>query len=113
MDSTPAAGTAPETCTIKLLPQDQWTAAAKQATEINPANAVADHMLRPAMPNAEITVEPLALLTAKYWGKASVRFTVSILDNPPSDLRARILSHMNAWNATANVQFLETASNGQ
>jgi hypothetical protein len=110
---TPAAGTAPETCTIKILPQEQWTAAAEQATAINPANGVARHMLQQAVPNAVIPVEHLALLTAKYWGKAGVRLTVSFLDNPPSDLRARILSHMNAWNATANVQFVETSSNGQ
>jgi hypothetical protein len=39
--------------------------------------------------------------------------TVGFLDNPPTDLKARILSHMNAWGTWANVQFVETATNPQ
>ena len=42
-----------------------------------------------------------------------VRLTVGFLDNPPADLRARIVSHMNAWGAFCNVQFTETATNPQ
>jgi hypothetical protein len=70
-------------------------------------------MLQQAVPDAVIPPEHLALLTAKYWGSKGVRLTVGFLDNPPADLRARILSHMNAWNSFANVQFVETASNPQ
>jgi hypothetical protein len=39
--------------------------------------------------------------------------TVSFLDNPPADLRARILSHMNAWAKSANVLFSESSTQGQ
>src|SRR5262249_10207368 len=98
-----------ETCTIKLLPQDQWISSATQAIAINPANAPAQHLLQQGVPQAVIPPEHLALLTKKYWGASGVRLTVGFLDSPPADLRARILSHMNAWNATANVQFVETA----
>jgi hypothetical protein len=108
-----APSTAIETCTIKLLPQDQWIPSASRAVAINPANAPATHILRQALPDAVIPPEHLALLTAKYWGRAGVRLTVGFLDNPPADLRARILSHMNAWDSTANVQFVETASGAQ
>ena len=46
---------------------------------------------------------------ADFLGKHTngVRLTVSFMDNPPADLRARILSHMNAWAQTANVTFSE------
>jgi Astacin (Peptidase family M12A) len=108
----PISGALIETCTIKLLPSEQWIPAAAQAVELNPANALALHTLRQALPDV-IPPEHLALLTKKYWGKAGVRLTVGFLDNPPADLRARIISHMNSWNATANVQFVETASNPQ
>jgi len=39
--------------------------------------------------------------------------TVKFMDNPPKDLRARILLHMNAWAKTANVVFTETRGAGQ
>jgi hypothetical protein len=70
-------------------------------------------MLLQAVPEAVIPPEHLALLTPKYWGKSGVRLTVGFLDNPPADLRARLLSHMNAWGAWANVQFVETAGSAQ
>ncbi len=110
--ATPKA--AVETCTIKLLPQEQWISSAARAVEINPLNAPAVSVLRQAMAGAATPPpEHLALLTSKYWGQGGVRLTVGFLDSPPADLRARIISHMNAWNATANVQFVETASNPQ
>jgi hypothetical protein len=65
------------------------------------------------MPDFKPTREHIALVTAKYWGIQGVRLTVSFLDNPPADLRKRILLHMNAWAQTANVKFVETASQGQ
>lgn len=102
-----------ETCTIKLLPREQWISAAKQASAINPANAASFHMLQQAFPQAIIPPEHLALLTQKYWGTGGVRLTVGFVDNPPADLRARILSHMNAWDGTANVEFVETAGTAQ
>jgi hypothetical protein len=103
-------------CSIKLLPQGRWIEAARKAAGINPANAVAHQMMLQALPPSDvIPPEHLAILTAKYWGSGGVRLTVGFLDNPPADLRARLLSHMNAWNdvAHANVQFVETATDPQ
>ena len=100
-------------CSIKLLPQDQWIEAGSTAARINPANAPTRGTLGLAAPDVVIEPEHLALLTAKYWGSGGVRLTVGFLDSPAADLRARILSHMNAWGAFCNVQFTETASNPQ
>lgn len=95
------------TCTPKSLPRDLWVAAARKAVEINPANhpdtAVIARALGPAPP-----LERIAILVSKRWHTAGVRLTVGFLDNPPADLRARILLHMNAWAKTANVQFTES-----
>ena len=100
-------------CSIKLLPEDQRIEAAYTASRINPANAPALATLSSVSPDVVIQPQHLALLTAKYWGSGGVRLTVGFLDNPPADLRARILSHMNAWGAFCNVQFTETAMNPQ
>jgi hypothetical protein len=70
-------------------------------------------MLQQALPGTVLPPEHIAILTQKYWGSAGVQLTVGFLDDPPADLRARILSHMNAWNDTANVQFVETDPNPQ
>jgi hypothetical protein len=102
-----------KTCSIKMLPEDQWIASADKAVLINPVNAPAVQQLRQAMPGTVIPPQRLALLTSKYWGKAGVRLTVGFMDNPPADLRARIISHMNSWNAFANVTFTESSVNPQ
>ena len=100
-------------CTIKTLPQGEWAAAASRAIEINPANAPAVDALRDALPGVVIPPDHLALLTAKCWPATGVRLTVGFLDNPPADLRARIVLHMNAWGQWSNVRFVETAANPQ
>src|SRR5262245_4295777 len=100
-------------CSIKRVSPSAWTSAATKAVEINPANAPAVTALRAALPGTVIPAERLALLTSKYWGAGGVRLTVGFLDNPPADLRARILSHMNAWGTWSNVQFSETATDPQ
>ncbi|MDB5010280.1 MAG: hypothetical protein JWQ06_1069, partial [Mucilaginibacter sp.] len=102
-----------KTCTIRVLPKELWASAAEKAIQINPANAPAINQLRMAMPDAAIEPDHLALLTAKYWGVGGVHLTVGFMDNPPADLRARLLSHMNAWGSFANVQFAEVAQNAQ
>jgi len=100
-------------CTIKVLPEDQRAPAAATAIGINPANAPAVDALRAAAPGVVIPPAHLALLTAKYWGAKGVRLTVGFLDNPPADLRARIVLHMNAWGQWSNVRFVESATNPQ
>ncbi len=37
-------------CSIRLLPREQWIAAAKSATAVNPSNAPALHQFRQALP---------------------------------------------------------------
>ncbi|MEO5890774.1 MAG: hypothetical protein ABIQ31_11000 [Ferruginibacter sp.] len=102
-----------KTCSIKLLPKEKWIPAAANAVKINANNAPALSQLRQAAPEVVIRPEHLALLTSKYWGAGGVNLTVGFLDNPPADLRARILSHMNAWGVFSNVQFTETTVNPQ
>ncbi|KAK5718564.1 hypothetical protein LTR15_008295 [Elasticomyces elasticus] len=87
-------------------------ATAERAIRRNPANAPDLQMLHQAT-NDVLEPQHLALLTSKYWGASGVRLAVSFLDNPEVDLRTRILGHMNAWAAFANVQFTEIASGGQ
>src|SRR5215211_3500928 len=96
-------------CTIKQLPDNQITPSARRAAEINPLNHVTSikrfnkskHSTNPG--NMRISV-----LTTKYWGVEGVHLTVGFLDNPPRNLRRRILSHLNAWNKTAKIKFSET-----
>ncbi len=100
-------------CDIKLLPEDQWVDAALTAAEENPANAPATSILALGLPQAVIAPEHLALVTQKFWRSHGVHLTVGWLDNPPADLRRRILSHMNAWGAFADVRFSESAVDPQ
>ena len=100
-------------CTIKMLPMEQQVAAAARAVEVNPQNAPAMENLRALKPDFEIPPEHLAVMTGKYWGPTGVRLTVGFTDNPPTDLRARILSHMNAWGSYANVRFSQTNTSPQ
>ena len=100
-------------CTVKLLPKDQWSKAAANAVTVNPMNSPSLHLLKLATPDTVLNPEHIALLTSKYWGNNGVSLTVGFLDNPPADLRARILSHMNAWGIWANIKFIETTVNPQ
>ncbi len=100
------------TCTIKMLPGDQWVAAAETAVRINPANKVDTHQFSMAT-GLVLPPEHLAVLTAKKWPSSGVSLTVSFIEAVDAALRARILSHMNAWGAYCNARFTETAANGQ
>ena len=98
-------------CTIKTLPQSQWAAAAAKAIEINPLNAPVN-VAKAAALGAVLKPEHLAIMTKKYWG-SKVRLTVGFLDSPPSDLKARILGHMNAWGNWSNTKFVESTVSPQ
>lgn len=100
-------------CTPKHLPRSLSIAAAQKATAINPLNHPQVQHWAALAPNFAPTVERIAVLTTKFWHTNGVRLTVSFLDNPPSDLRARIVQHMNAWGTRCNVKFTETNSGGQ
>jgi hypothetical protein len=100
-------------CSPRSLPRDRWVAAAQKAVEINPVNHAPVERLAMLMPDFAPTAERIAVVTTRYWGSQGVHLTVGFLDNPPADLRARILAHMNAWSKTANVQFVETSIDPQ
>lgn len=100
-------------CTPKRLPQELLVAAARTAVEINPLNHPPLHRLTRVLRDFKATPERIAVVTTKYWGIGGVRLTVGFMDNPPADLRKRILQHMNAWGATANTKFVETQSDPQ
>ena len=110
--ATPAAATPLLTCTPKRLPRNLWIPAAAVATDINPNNRPPLERLARMM-RFTPTPERIAVLTTKVWHTVGVHLTVGFLDNPPADLRKRILRHMNAWAKTANVRFRESASSPQ
>jgi hypothetical protein len=99
-----------KTCTPKRLPREQWVPAARTAMSINPANRPMLERLAMTMPGFQPRPERIAVVTTKYWGSGGVRLTVGFMDDAPPDLRTRILSHMNAWAATANVKFVQSAT---
>ncbi|MEJ3749547.1 M12 family metallopeptidase [Actinomycetes bacterium KLBMP 9797] len=96
-------------CRIKALPSRLQERAAEVASRINPANAPLFQM---ALGDGVVTPQRLTLLTAKYWGPQERQFTVSFMERPSAELRARIISHMNAWSRTANKTFVETSGTG-
>src|SRR5215208_879949 len=100
----------PSVCLPRMLPGDLWVPAAHTAAEINPINRPPIERFPLVDEEYTITEQHLAVLTTKFWQTAGVRLTVGFLDNPPADLRARILLHMNAWSKTANVQFVESGT---
>jgi hypothetical protein len=104
---------ASKVCVPKMLPRDQWISAARTAAKINPLNHAPVERLMMIMPEFDPSPIRLAVLTLKYWGSPGVQLTVGFMDNPPADLRDRILSHMNAWSKTANIKFVETATDPQ
>jgi len=100
-------------CTPRSLPKEKWIESADRAVTVNPANHPRIERLVRAMPDIHLDRLRIAVVTAKYWGAAGVKLTVGFLDNPPMDLRKRILLHMNAWAKTANVQFVESKASPQ
>src|SRR4051812_20769944 len=103
----------PIVCTPKSLPRNLWVTAARNAVEVNPANHPPSEHIARALGGMPPAPARIAVLIGKRWHTAGVRLTVGFLDNPPADLRARIILHMNAWAKTANVQFTETKSDPQ
>lgn len=99
-------------CRIKTLPAHQRVEAATNAIRVNPSNRPSEQILNQAT-GAVIPPEHLALLTSKYWGAAGVHLTVGFLDTSDAQLKARILTHMNAWGAWCNASFSEVAHNAQ
>jgi hypothetical protein len=98
----------PLVCTPRRLPRELWAQAARNAIKIEPRNYGRVNRLIRIAPKITLTPEHIAAITDRKWPSSGVRLTVGFLDNPPADLRKRILSHMNAWSKTANVHFSES-----
>lgn len=101
-------------CTPRSLTPTQAALARRRAVEVNPENAREQREVERTPIGRRGGPRRLAVVIASKWPRAEgVRLTVQFLDSPPAALRARILSHMNAWNRIANVQFTETTGVGQ
>ena len=107
------ASKGPVVCLPKRLPKNLWIEAARNAAAINPLNHPPVNRLMLVSKGFKPTPQSIAVLTTKYWGSKGVRLTVGFMDNPPSAMRSRILSHMNAWSKTANVKFVASSTDPQ
>jgi hypothetical protein len=95
-------------CTPKSLPRKKWVAAAQRAMAINPGNHPGTAVMAHALAGGPPHPERIAVIIGRRWPASGVKLAVGFMDNPPADLRSRILLHMNAWATTANVQFVES-----
>jgi len=100
-------------CRPKSLPLDKLAAAERRAIEINPENAMERRTVVRSPPGRRGGQRRIAVIVARKWPVTGVRLSVSFLDNPTAELRARILQHMNAWGEHANVRFSETNGIGK
>ena len=107
-----AGGQEMPSCGVKTVPKRLAVKAARHAIGINPVNA-------PLQPLGALGIsapsDPLsmAVVTGKYWGPSPRTLTVSFMESTPSDLRARIVSHLNAWTRTGCITFAQTQGTGQ
>ena len=104
----PTGITPKATCTARPLPIEHQIKAAQKAVDINPQNYPAQMQMLRGIFHQEITPEHIALITGRRWPPTGVRLTVGFFDNPEAELRRKILSNMNAWGKTANVEFVES-----
>lgn len=103
----------PIVCRPKTLTPAQAALALRRAIEINPANAAQQRAVERTAVGRRGGMRRLAVVVGHRWPVTGVRLSVQFLDSPAADLRARLLKHMNAWNKTANVRFVETRGVGQ
>lgn len=103
-----SAGDSVPGCRIRALPARLHEKAAQVAARINPVNAPLHELFAGDM---VISPQRLTLTTAKYWGPAPRQLSVSFMETTPADLRARIVSHLNAW--TIGISFAETSGTGE
>ncbi len=101
-------------CVLKALPERLTIEAAHTAMRINPVNAPAFGPMTGAAMDLDV-MNPLriAVMVSKYWGPTARQLTVSFMESTASDLRTRILSHMNAWANSGCISFVWTQGVGQ
>lgn len=93
-------------CTPRSLPSSKLVGAATRALQINPANHPSPGVRANLMTGGAAGRMRLAIVIGRRWPTTGVRLGVGFLDNPPANLRKRILLHMNAWAKSANVKFV-------
>ena len=93
------------TCSPKFLPPDRSESAANKAVDIALAMLPPNYQFYQTTGGEDKPPQELAVVKKFRWPFKAVRLTVGFLDNPPTDLQERILSHMNAWAKSADVQF--------
>lgn len=96
-------------CRIMPLPPRLVEQSARHAIRVNPSNAPLREQPVPA--GMVSPPQRLVVLVGKYWGATQRVLSVSFMEPTPPDLRARILSHMNAWGT--GVSFAETSGIGE
>jgi hypothetical protein len=95
-----------QACVPKRLPKERLIQAAHRAIQINPANSTNLHRLAGVMPDFSVR-DPLriAAVVGRKWPASGVHLSVGFFGDPSREARARIISHLNAWSAYANVRF--------
>ena len=100
-------------CRPKILQPDMLANAERRALAINPANEAERHTIERTPVGRRGGQRRIAVVIGRKWPVKGVQLSVSFMDSPKSDLRKRILLHMNAWGQKANVKFAETSGVGQ
>ncbi len=99
-------------CRPRALTDQQLQLAAQRSIELNPANAVDSRTVERTTVGRRGGPRRLALLVGNRWPAAGMTLTVQFLDNPSTALRKKILEHMNAWNTSCSINFVETQRDG-
>lgn len=100
-------------CRPKSLQLEMLANAERKALLINPANEIERHTIARTPIGRRGGARRIAVVIGRKWPVKGVQLSVSFLDGAKSDLRKRILLHMNAWGQKANVKFVETSGVGQ
>lgn len=94
-------------CRPRVLTDVQMQLCAQRSIEVNPENARRTRSVERFIPGKR-GGRRLALLVGSRWPVTGVKLGVKFLDAPSVGLKKKILSHMNAWSKTANIQFRES-----
>jgi astacin (peptidase family M12A) len=97
-------------CHVMPLPPRLHAKAAEVAAAENPVNAPLQELV--AVGDGVLTPQRLTFYTTKYWGPKPKTLTVSFMETTAADLRARIVSHLNAWAQYGGISFVETSGTG-
>jgi hypothetical protein len=101
------------TCSPCQLRVDEVALAAERANALPKGPGSPVERLRAASAFFDQQPNRLAIAANRAWKTKGVHLTVGFLDTQDVALRQRILSHMNAWGAKADVKFTESNTDPQ